>query len=99
MAGLEFTGQVPFKDVYITPLLRDKQGKKCQSLLGNGIDPLDIINEYGSDSLRFTLSFLSVQGQDLNIDAKDFMFGAKFANKVFNASNLFFKFKNRKNIK
>lgn len=54
--------------------------------LGNGIDPLDIINEYGSDSLRFTLSFLSVQGQDLNIDAKDFMFGAKFANKVFNAS-------------
>ncbi|AJA90519.1 valyl-tRNA synthetase [Borreliella chilensis] len=86
MAGLEFTGQIPFKDVYITPLLRDKHGKKMSKSLGNGIDPLDIINEYGSDSLRFTLSFLSVQGQDLNIDTKDFMFGAKFANKVFNAS-------------
>ncbi|AFI31530.1 hypothetical protein Q7M_751 [Borrelia crocidurae str. Achema] len=54
--------------------------------LGNGIDPLKIIEQYGSDALRFTLSFLSVQGQDLNIDTKDFMFGAKFANKVFNAS-------------
>ncbi len=86
MAGLEFTGQIPFRDVYITPLLRDKQGRKMSKSLGNGIDPLDIIHEYGSDSLRFTLSFLSVQGQDLNIDAKDFMFGAKFANKVFNAS-------------
>ncbi len=97
MAGLEFTGQVPFKDVYITPLLRDKQGKKMSKSLGNGIDPLDIINEYGSDSLRFTLSFLSVQGQDLNIDAKDFMFGAKFANKVFNASKfILLNLKNRK---
>ncbi|EED29867.1 valine--tRNA ligase [Borreliella garinii Far04] len=86
MAGLEFTGQIPFRDVYITPLLRDKQGRKMSKSLGNGIDPLDIIHEYGSDSLRFTLSFLSVQGQDLNIDAKDFMLGAKFANKVFNAS-------------
>ncbi len=67
MAGLEFTGQIPFRDVYITPLLRDKQGRKMSKSLGNGIDPLDIIHEYGSDSLRFTLSFLSVQGQDLNI--------------------------------
>ncbi|AWG43090.1 valine--tRNA ligase [Candidatus Borreliella tachyglossi] len=86
MAGLEFTGQVPFKNIYITPLLRDKQGRKMSKSLGNGIDPLEIINEYGSDALRFTLSFLSVQGQDLNIDTKDFMFGAKFMNKVFNAS-------------
>ncbi|MBW6187597.1 class I tRNA ligase family protein, partial [Pseudomonas aeruginosa] len=46
----------------------------------------EIIEQYGSDALRFTLAFLSVQGQDLNIDTKDFMFGAKFANKVFNAS-------------
>ncbi|WP_419255303.1 class I tRNA ligase family protein, partial [Borreliella afzelii] len=97
MAGLEFTGQIPFKDVYITPLLRDKQGKKMSKSLGNGIDPLDIIHEYGSDSLHFTLSFLSVQGQDLNIDSKDFMLGAKFANKVFNASKfILLNIKNRK---
>ncbi|UGQ17515.1 valine--tRNA ligase [Borrelia sp. RT1S] len=86
MAGLEFTGQVPFKEIYITPLLRDKQGRKMSKSLGNGIDPLEIINEYGSDALRFTISFLSVQGQDLNIDTKDFMFGARFVNKLFNAS-------------
>ncbi|AHH08707.1 valine--tRNA ligase [Borrelia anserina] len=86
MAGLEFTGQVPFKDIYITPLLRDKKGRKMSKSLGNGIDPLEIIDQYGSDALRFTLAFLSVQGQDLNIDTKDFMFGARFLNKVFNAS-------------
>ncbi|ACH94962.1 valine--tRNA ligase [Borrelia recurrentis] len=86
MAGLEFMGEVPFRDIYITPLLRDKKGQKMSKSLGNGIDPLKIIEQYGSDALRFTLSFLSVQGQDLNIDTKDFMFGAKFANKVFNAS-------------
>ncbi|UER67885.1 valine--tRNA ligase [Borrelia sp. BU AG58] len=86
MAGLEFTGQVPFRDIYITPLLRDKQGRKMSKSLGNGIDPLKIVSEYGSDALRFTISFLSVQGHDLNIDTKDFMFGAKFVNKVFNAS-------------
>ncbi|ETZ18936.1 Valyl-tRNA synthetase [Borrelia duttonii CR2A] len=86
MAGLEFMGEVPFRDIYITPLLRDKKGQKMSKSLGNGIDPLNIIEQYGSDALRFTLSFLSVQGQDLNIDTKDFMFGAKFANKVFNAS-------------
>lgn len=86
MAGLEFTGQVPFKDIYITPLLRDKKGRKMSKSLGNGVDPLEIIDQYGSDALRFTLAFLSVQGQDLNIDTKDFMFGAKFLNKVFNAS-------------
>ncbi|ASQ29472.1 valine--tRNA ligase [Borrelia miyamotoi] len=86
MAGLEFTEQVPFRDIYITPLLRDKKGRKMSKSLGNGIDPLEIIEQYGSDALRFTLAFLSVQGQDLNIDSKDFMFGAKFANKVFNAS-------------
>ncbi|WP_024654989.1 valine--tRNA ligase [Borrelia hispanica] len=86
MAGIEFMGEVPFRDIYITPLLRDKKGQKMSKSLGNGIDPLKIIDQYGSDALRFTLSFLSVQGQDLNIDTKDFMFGAKFANKVFNAS-------------
>ncbi|QMU99486.1 valine--tRNA ligase [Borrelia sp. A-FGy1] len=86
MAGIEFTGQVPFRDIYITPLLRDKHGRKMSKSLGNGINPIEIIEEYGSDALRFTVSFLSVQGQDLNIDNKDFVFGAKFVNKVFNAS-------------
>src|SRR5262249_31900136 len=62
MAGLEFTEKAPFKDIYLTPLVRDKQGRKMSKTLGNGIDPLEIVDESGADALKFTLSFLSVQG-------------------------------------
>ena len=86
MAGLEFTGQVPFKDIYIHGLVRDKQGRKMSKSLGNGIDPLDIVAEYGADAFKFTLAFLAAQGQDILIDSETFKFGSKFANKIWNAS-------------
>lgn len=86
MAGLEFTGEVPFKDIYITGLVRDKQGRKMSKSLGNGIDPLDVINQYGADAMKFTLCYLAAQGQDVLIDTDSFKMGSKFANKVWNAT-------------
>jgi len=86
MAGLEFTGRVPFKDIYITPLVRDKKGRKMSKSLGNGIDPLEIVDEYGADALKFTLAFLSTQGQDILLDKESFGIGSRFANKIWNAS-------------
>ncbi|MDR3325002.1 MAG: valine--tRNA ligase [Spirochaetaceae bacterium] len=86
MAGLEFTGKAPFHDVYIHGLVRDKQGRKMSKSLGNGIDPLELVEEYGADALKFTLSFLCAQGQDILIDKESFKLGSKFANKVWNAS-------------
>lgn len=86
MAGLEFTGEVPFKDIYIHGLLRDKQGRKMSKSLGNGIDPLEIINEYGADALKFTLAFMCAQGQDILLDKESFKMGSRFANKIWNAS-------------
>jgi len=86
MAGLEFTGEVPFKDIYITGLVRDKQGRKMSKSLGNGLDPLEIVDEYGADALKFTMIFMSAQGQDILIDKESFKLGSKFANKIWNAS-------------
>jgi len=86
MASLEFTGQVPFRDIYITGLVRDKQGRKMSKSLGNGMDPLEIVEEFGADSLKFTLCFLAAQGQDVLVDKESFKFGSKFANKIWNAS-------------
>jgi len=86
MAGLEFTGSAPFRDVYITQLIRDKQGRKMSKSLGNGIDPLEVIDDFGSDALRFTLAYLCAQGQDILMDKESFRLGSKFANKVWNAS-------------
>ncbi|MDR1178735.1 MAG: valine--tRNA ligase [Spirochaetaceae bacterium] len=86
MAGLEFTGQVPFRDIYLHGLLRDKQGRKMSKSLGNGLDPLELVDEYGADALKFTLAFLCAQGQDLLVDKESFRLGSKFANKIWNAS-------------
>lgn len=86
MAGLEFTGHAPFHDIYIHGLVRDKQGRKMSKSLGNGMDPLDVIAEYGSDALKFTLSFMCAQGQDILIDKESFKLGSRFCNKIWNAS-------------
>jgi valyl-tRNA synthetase len=86
MAGLEFTGKPPFRDIYIHGIIRDKQGKKMSKTAGNGIDPLEIVDEYGADALKFTLAFLCAQGQDILLDKEAFKLGSKFANKIWNAS-------------
>ena len=86
MAGLEFTGKAPFRDVYITQLIRDKKGRKMSKSLGNGIDPLEIVEEFGADALKFTLAFMCAQGQDILMDKESFRLGSKFANKIWNAS-------------
>ncbi|MCR4676784.1 MAG: valine--tRNA ligase [Sphaerochaetaceae bacterium] len=86
MASLEFTGEVPFKDIYITGLVRDKLGRKMSKSLGNGIDPLEVVDLYGADAMKFTLCYLAAQGQDVLIDMDSFKMGSKFANKIWNAT-------------
>jgi valyl-tRNA synthetase len=86
MAGLEFTGKAPFRDIYIHGLVRDKQGRKMSKSLGNGLDPLELVDEFGADALKFTLAFMCAQGQDILLDKESFRMGSKFANKVWNAS-------------
>ena len=86
MAGLAFTGSVPFRDIYLHGLVRDKQGRKMSKSLGNGIDPLTIVETYGADALKFTLAFMCAQGQDVLIDTESFKLGSRFANKIWNAS-------------
>jgi valyl-tRNA synthetase len=86
MASLEFTGKVPFRDIYMHGLIRDKQGRKMSKSLGNGLDPLELVDEYGADALKFTLAFMCAQGQDILIDKESFKLGSRFANKIWNAS-------------
>ncbi len=86
MASLEFTGKAPFRDIYITGLVRDKQGRKMSKSLGNGIDPIEVVELYGSDAMKFTLCYLAAQGQDVLIDMDSFRLGSRFANKIWNAT-------------
>jgi len=86
MAGLKFMEDIPFKDVYIHGTVRDIEGKKMSKSLGNIIDPLDIINEYGTDALRFSLISITAQGQDVFLSKERFEQGRNFANKIWNAS-------------
>ena len=86
MAGQEFMGDIPFKNVYIHGTVRDAKGRKMSKSLGNAIDPLEIIKEYGADALRYSLIINS--GQDLFISKEKFEIGRNFANKLWNASRL-----------
>ena len=86
MASEEFMGQAPFKDIVITGLVRDKQGRKMSKSLGNGIDPLEVIDLYGADAMKFTLCYLAAQGQDVQVDMDSFKMGSRFANKIWNAT-------------
>ncbi|GAB2254750.1 hypothetical protein Droror1_Dr00022559 [Drosera rotundifolia] len=84
MMGIEFTGNVPFSYVYLHGLIRDSQGRKMSKTLGNVIDPLDMIKEYGTDALRFTLA-LGTPGQDLNLSMERLTSNKAFTNKLWNA--------------
>ena len=86
MASLEFMGKAPFHDIYITGLVRDKKGRKMSKSLGNGIDPLDVVNLYGADAMKFTICYLATQGQDVLVDMDSFKLGSRFANKIWNAT-------------
>ncbi|PON42797.1 Leucine-tRNA ligase, archaeal [Parasponia andersonii] len=84
MMGIEFTGKVPFSYVYLHGLIRDSQGRKMSKTLGNVIDPLDTIKEFGTDALRFTLA-LGTAGQDLNLSIERLTANKAFTNKLWNA--------------
>ncbi len=85
--GLEFTGKAPFSTVYIHGLIRDEKGQKMSKSKGNTIDPVQIIDKYGCDALRFTLTSLCTYGgQDIKISDEKFEYGRNFANKIWNAS-------------
>lgn len=85
--GLEFTGKAPFSDVYIHGLIRDEKGQKMSKSKGNTIDPVEIIEKYGCDALRFTLTSLCTYGgQDIKVSDERFEYGRNFANKIWNAS-------------
>ncbi|NPA32542.1 MAG: valine--tRNA ligase [Aquificae bacterium] len=86
MMGMHFMRDVPFYDVYVHALVRDKFGRKMSKTLGNVIDPLDIIEKYGADALRFTLAILTVQGRDIKLSEEKFEGYKHFANKIWNAS-------------
>jgi len=85
-SGLEHTGQVPFDKVFIHGLVRDSQGRKMSKSLGNGIDPLEIISEYGADALRFTLATGNSPGNDMRFYTERVEASRNFANKIWNAS-------------
>ncbi|MFW6386970.1 MAG: valine--tRNA ligase [Bacillota bacterium] len=84
--GLEFMDQVPFFDVYVHGLIRDAQGRKMSKSLGNGIDPLDVVEEYGADALRFTLITGNTPGNDMRFREEKLEASRNFANKIWNAS-------------
>ena len=86
IASAEFIGKAPFKNIVITGLVRDKLGRKMSKSLGNGIDPLELIDLYGADAMKFTLCYLAAQGQDVQVDMDSFKMGSRFCNKIWNAT-------------
>ena len=84
--GLEFTNEVPFKDVLVHGIVRDSQGRKMSKTLGNGIDPLDIIDKYGADSLRFSVLSGTTMGNDIRFMPEKLEQASNFANKIWNAA-------------
>ncbi|MBB4825870.1 valyl-tRNA synthetase [Sporosarcina luteola] len=84
--GIEFTGQRPFKDVLIHGLVRAEDGRKMSKSLGNGVDPMDVIDQYGADALRYFLATGSSPGQDLRFSTEKVEAIWNFANKIWNAS-------------
>ena len=85
MAGYEFKGDLPFRNVYFTGIIRDKLGRKMSKSLGNSPDPLELIGKYGADALRFGTMRSAPLGQDVLFDEKDVELGRNFCNKLWNA--------------
>lgn len=86
MSGLEFTGEVPFKDVYIHATVFNAEGKRMSKSLGTGVDPLELIEKYGTDATRFGLLWQVAQGQDMKFSEDALLNAKRFVNKVWNAS-------------
>jgi valyl-tRNA synthetase len=85
MMGLKMTGEVPFYDIYLHAMVRDEHGQKMSKTKGNVIDPLEIIDEFGADALRFTLAIMTLQGRDVNLAPARIAGYRNFLNKVWNA--------------
>ena len=86
MMGLEFMEKAPFSDVYIHGTILDEIGRKMSKSLGNGIDPVEMIEKFGADAVRFSLIMLTTEGQDVRLSESTFQMGRHFANKVWNAT-------------
>ncbi|MGI4791775.1 MAG: valine--tRNA ligase [Janthinobacterium lividum] len=86
MTGLEFTGKKPFSDVYIHATVLDKKGRRMSKSLGNGVDPVEMIDKYGADALRFSLLRLASKGQDIKFSEERVPESRNFANKLWNAA-------------
>ncbi|MHC4222615.1 MAG: valine--tRNA ligase, partial [Planctomycetota bacterium] len=86
MAGYEFCGASPFDTVYINATVLDEIGRRMSKSLGNGIDPRDMIEQYGADAVRYTLCLLATEGQDVKLAATKFELGRNFMNKIWNAA-------------
>ncbi len=86
MAGLEFMGDIPFTDVCLHGIVRDDDGRKMSKSLGNSLDPLEIIETYSADALRFSLMMLTAPGQDVQVAPQKFELGRNFATKIWNAA-------------
>ncbi|MBI4353196.1 MAG: valine--tRNA ligase [Candidatus Omnitrophica bacterium] len=86
MAGFEFMGKEPFREVYIHGIVRDETGSKMSKSLGNVIDPLHVIEDYGADALRFGIVSITSEGQDVYVSKEKLEVGRNFANKIWNAS-------------
>ena len=92
MAGYYCMDEAPFKHIFITGMVKDAQGRWMSKSLGNGIDPLEMVDQYGADATRFTLTILCAQGQDIKLAPSKFEMGRNFANKIWNAFNVFGQF-------
>jgi valyl-tRNA synthetase len=88
MAGIEFTRSIPFSDVVFHPMIRDEKGRKMSKSLGNSPDPMDLIDAYGADALRFGIQLITPREQDVLFSEKSIDVGRKFCNKLWNASRL-----------
>jgi len=88
MMQLAVTGEVPFRDVYVHALVRDEKGRKMSKSIGNVLDPLELVDEYGADALRFTLTSMAAMGRDLKLSRDRIQGYRNFGTKLWNAARL-----------